>query len=205
MTKDIDLLQIKIEKARAELPEESRLSIDAIDWKTVILGMREEKGYSYTQLETLETETELLLCGLLNPEDYPKELEKRMNIPRPQVEVLVNEMNEKVFKKIREELVKNIERKKISGDNQSIESKEQPENLESREELLKHIENPDLLAEKELPAPSTGEKTPSILEQKLSGSFQTQKVETDHSLENISKPANTSYPKNADPYRLPPE
>ena len=72
----VDLLQIKIEKARAELSEESRQAIDAINWKNVIVGLRAEKGYSFTQLEDLELETELLLCGLLNPEDYPKELEK---------------------------------------------------------------------------------------------------------------------------------
>ena len=141
MDTPMDILKIKIDKARDVLPEESRRAIDAIDWKTVILAMRAEKGYSYTQLEDLETETELLLCGLINPEDYPKELEKRMGIPKPQVDVLVNEMNEKIFKKIREELVKNIERKKVpekSSDNSDVLN----ENIESREEMLKKIENP---------------------------------------------------------------
>ena len=204
MDKNMDLLQIKIEKARAELSEESRNAIDAIDWKNVILRMRAEKGYSFTQLEDLEIETELLLCGLLNPEDYPKELEKRMGIPKPKIDELVNEMNEKVFKRIREELVKNIERKKISEEKESGTSPDkglslgqgpnsrEEFNLESREEMLKHIENP--------------EKTPSILEQKLSGSFSFPKVETDHSLENITQNNNTgngttkNLPK-TDPYR----
>jgi hypothetical protein len=202
MNQDIDLLQIKIDKARAELSEESRRAIDAVDWKTTILGMRAEKGFSYEQLESLELETELVLCGLLDPEDYSKELEKRMGIQKPQADELVNEMNEKIFKKIREELVKNIERGKIQK-----ESTEQPLKNPVRIVSIKEkpTETPDLLAEKELPAPSAEEKIPSILTQKFSGSFQIPKVETDHSLNNMTKGSGeekTGLPK-VDPYRMP--
>ncbi len=218
MNTTVDLLQIKIEKARAELSEESRRAIDAVDWKTVILGMRTEKGYSYAQLEDLELETELLLCGLLNPEDYPKELEKRMAIPKAKVDELVNEMNEKIFKVIRENLVKNINNSKIS---ESKEVGEEP--MESREEMIKSIESPTIVrdiekptdtierleSEKELPAPTEEkkpeEKIPSILEQKLSGSFQIPKVETEHTLNNLSKDSESGETKlpQADPYRMP--
>jgi len=223
----MDILKIKIDKARDVLPEESRRAIDAIDWKTVILAMRAEKGYSYTQLEDLETETELLLCGLINPEDYPKELEKRMGIPKPQVDVLVNEMNEKIFKKIREELVKNIERKKVpekSSDNSDVLN----ENIESREEMLKKIENPpasntysiakagrELTAENELPAGDLEEQKGEPLEnsprvplgnplaQKLSGSFKIPAVETNHTLTNMTnlQQKEKTNPPKIDPYR----
>ncbi|MEK7089021.1 MAG: hypothetical protein AAB913_02740, partial [Patescibacteria group bacterium] len=104
--------------------------------------------------------------------------------------------------------------------------------FESREEILEKIENPDsikpitnyesLIKEKELPAgkeqkgqslensPKTvlGEKdkTPSILAQKLSGSFQIPMVQTEHTLNNISKDADNSAKSktgipNIDPYR----
>ncbi len=200
MENTVDLLQIKIEKARAELSEESRQAIDAIDWKNIIIRMRAEKGYSFTQIEDLELETELLLCGLLNPEDYPKELEKRMGIPKPKVDELVNELNEKIFGKIRAELVKNIERKKTSDFVPLIDKErgrgevnEKRSNFESRDELLEKIENP--------------EKTSSILSQKLSGTFSIPKVETDHSLNNMTKGSGeekTTLPK-VDPYREPTE
>jgi hypothetical protein len=204
METTIDLLQIKIEKAKAELPEESRQAIDAVDWKTTILGMRAEKGYSYTQLEDLELETELMLCGLINIEDYPKELEKRMNIPRSQIDELVNEMNKKVFSKIREELVKNIERKKVSGSSTSKTSPKTEEPLESREEMLKTIETPDLFAEKELPAPPKKEEIHPILSQKLSGSFQIPTVQTEHSINNMTKGSGEEKTKpRVDPYRMP--
>lgn len=78
----IDLLQIKIEQAKAQLPEDTQNAISAVDWKAVILGMRGKRGYSFEQLGDLEIETELLLCGLLNPENYSKELEKECGSPR---------------------------------------------------------------------------------------------------------------------------
>lgn len=224
MDNSIDILQIKIDQARLKMPKETLEAIDAVNWKATILALHTEKGYSFTELEDLEIETELLLCGLLEPEQYPKELEKRMNIPKAQVDVLVNEMNEKIFKKIREELVKNIERKKISENKevaQKINTSISDENgIESREELLKHIENPDLLNQKELSAGKTEEqkgellknspRVPlgnSILSQKLGGSFQIPKTETTHTLNNLSKNSEnekSTLPK-VDPYREPTE
>jgi len=113
MDTPLDMLQIKIERARDALSQETRKAIDSVDWRAYILGMREKKGYSFEQLEDLELETELLLCGLLNSENYPMELEERMKIPKSQVDLLVNEMNEFVFKKIKDELIKNSERREI--------------------------------------------------------------------------------------------
>ena len=146
MENTVDLLQIKINKAREELPKETIEAIDAVDWKSMIIKMREEKGYSFEQLENLEIETELLLCGLTNTENYPKELETRMNLPKAQIDELVNEMNEKVFIRIREELIKRIEKNKKTTEpkeNQEIEKENENYTLESREELLRHIENPE--------------------------------------------------------------
>src|SRR3989339_153420 len=100
-----DLLQIKIEKAKAELPEDTQNAINAVDWKAVIFSMREKRGYSFEQLGDLEIETELLLCGLLGPENYSKELEKRMRLSKAEVNDLVREMNDRVFAKIKENLI----------------------------------------------------------------------------------------------------
>ena len=66
MANVIDLLQIKIEKAKGELPEETLNAIAAVDWKAVILGMRESKGFNFEQLGDLELETELIRRSLNN-------------------------------------------------------------------------------------------------------------------------------------------
>ena len=196
---EIDLLQIKIEKAWEKLPAETRQAIDAVNWKMAILGMHQSKGYNFEQLGDLEIETELLLCGLLSVDNYPKELEKRMKIPKNQVDVLVNEMNELVFKKIREELIKNTEKNKENKISTPIPIK--TETIKKNDvEILKQAG----IEINETPHP--------ILAQKLSSSFQVPITKTEYSLPSVSH-TNTSTEKEEvfiptktlDPYRETPE
>lgn len=228
----VDILQIKIENAKAKLPVETSNAIAAVDWRAAVMELRTKKGYNFEQLGDLELETELLLCGLITPAEYPKELQTRMRISKAETDELVDEMNRQVFAKIKAELIKNAERKKIfQNKNDSVEIPK-PINVptqniginktdatvlqsagiqlvkpemntpipapntssavdvggESREDLLKKVENP----------------TPSILKEKIFGSVQTPIVKTEHTLDNISAPAKTPLPK-VDPYREIPE
>ncbi len=199
MDNNVDTMEIKVREARMKLPEETRRAIDAVDWREAIVGMREKKGYNFEQLGDLEIETELLLSGILSPADYSRELEARMNITKSEVDGLVKEMNELVFSKIREELIKNTEKRTMRVSPQTY--KEEPQN-----EILKAA------GIEILPAVIPDKKpTDAISAQKLSGSFQIPSAKTNHSdAGSLSKP-NTeqapakSYPKGADPYRLPPE
>ena len=219
MPDTVDLLQVKIDQAKAKLSEDTLEAIAAVPWQAEILKMRETKGYSFEQLNDLEIETELLLCGLVAPADYPKELENRMKINKAQANELVLEMNTLVFSKIKEELIKRTERKTTATSKNSEEKNDAqvlntagieivPEKLElgtaeqsteSREEVLKKVEKPE---------PTT---VPPILAQKLSVSFQIPSVKTEHFLENITKtpPPTPASPKVEkpliDPYRELPE
>ena len=194
-----DELQKKIEHARAELSEETKRAIDAVNWKSAILSIKEKKGYNLEQLQELETETELLLAGLINPENYPKELETRMKIQKAEAETLVNELNESIFKRIRDELIKNSENKnekkveakkdteifggagiEIMPEKINIPRKE--ETMEKSSEMLSEVENPELINKK-----IDAQKIQSIASQKLSGSFQIPAVKTEYTLNNLSK------------------
>jgi hypothetical protein len=219
----IDLLQIEIEKAKKNLPEDTVNAIAMVDWKAAILKMREKYGYSFEQLGDLELETELVLCGLLSPADYPKEVENRLKISSSRARELVNEMNDLVFKKIREELIKSTERKK------TFINKEK----EAHEELTKDLH---ILKEAGIEIAGEGNKLPvaekleisgkvldikepevrspaahPILAQKLSGFSQSEVVKTEHTLENITKTNTPTQPTikskipSIDPYREIPE
>ncbi len=207
MDNPVDLLREKISDAKKQLPEDARRAIEAIDWRSSILEIKEKRGYTIEQLGNLDTETELLLCGLLSPQDYPRELERRMKISGEQANELVKEMNEKVFSKIKEELIKNTEQK-----NKTSSKEEKPDILKSAGiEIVP--EKPEAK-----PAPTQTKEEPlPILAQKLSGFSKNEVVKTEHTLENITRntesPAKSSlpasaqnaYPPNSDPYRLPPE
>ncbi len=198
MDNTADLLQIKIEKAKAELPEDTQNAINAVNWKIVILSLREKKGYTFEQLGDLETETELLLCGLVSPENYSKELEKRMHLSKAEVNDLVREMNDRVFAKIKENLIKIVERKKTFA-KQSSANKTEAE----RDTQILSSAGIEIIPEKlELTTP---ENHP-ILAEKMSGFVKNEVKKTEHSLENITKSASASSTKPiVDPYREIPE
>ncbi|OGF03609.1 MAG: hypothetical protein A3H14_01685 [Candidatus Doudnabacteria bacterium RIFCSPLOWO2_12_FULL_49_8] len=185
----VDALQIKIAEAKKNLPEETRRAIDAVPWKTMLLGLKETKGYNFEQLGDLETETELLLCGLLSPEDYPKELSARMNIPRGKADELVEEMNKLVFSKIREELIK-----------QSTKTVFTPpiKQLNKNEASVFHSAGIKILEVPELPKPAGG-----IITQKLSGDFHLPSQKTEYSVPNVTKDEEKPVPQKptVDPYR----
>ncbi len=107
-----DILQIKIDEAKKLLTKESKEAIDAVNWKYVIEGMNDK--YTVEQIDNLTTETELLLCGILNPDEYESELEKRLLLSKNEVSDLLNELDRQIFKKIQSGLEKKIfEKEKV--------------------------------------------------------------------------------------------
>ncbi len=154
----VDLLQINIEKAKRNLPLETINAINAVDWKAAILGLRGKYGYTFEQLGDLELETELLLCGLVNSEDYPKELSKQMGISKSAADELVNEMNNVVFKRIRGELIKNTERKKIFANKSNFSPLLEGEGTGGGNSEFKSPPRSDL--DRSTPPPQGGEEIP---------------------------------------------
>ncbi len=109
MDKTTDILQIKIARAREAMSQESRNAVDSVSWRLILSGIN--KNYSQDQIETLQMETELLLCGLIKTEDFPKELETRMRLSHAEVLLLLAEMDKLIFKKIQEDLEKRLAQK----------------------------------------------------------------------------------------------
>jgi hypothetical protein len=216
-------LQIKIENAKKQLSDDTLNAIAAVAWQAKIIKMRETRGYTFEQLGDLELETELLLCGLVNPKDYPGELEKRMGISKASANELVEEMNKLVFSKIKEELVKSTERKKMfihpgaSATPQEGNHHDTETEKKSNTQILSNagIQILNGNEEKEtLPIPEklelNGNVVHPMLSQKMSGTFQMPIVKTEHTLNNLT-PSNTpnvapktDKPK-PDPYREIPE
>lgn len=200
MNNDIDLLQIKIERAKESLPKDVLSSINSVDWKTVIATMKDKNKYSISQLEDLELETELLLCGLISPEKYHDEVKKRMGISEMETQTLINEMNERVFKRIREDYIQRTSRMNPEPKTEKIPEKvgfvEKEKNTESVKKLDVHPEN-----EPQKEQNQNSEKIEHALASKiLTQTFKIESKNTDHSIGNTQK----QQPK-INPYREIPE
>jgi len=230
MDNTIKILEEKIQNAKNALPKEAIEAINSVDWKNVVVSMREKRKYRFEQIEILGTEVEKLLYGLLNPIDFSKDLEFKMHLSKTEVGSLINELNDVIFRKIREELTRRINENKMKTPTdtynpikEEITPKENevfknagveitpnvsenivPEKkIEGEAELLNKIEHPDLI-QKEISKPTTSSMT-SISLQKLTNSFKIPTVNTDHSENKVQKTetqptAKVSLP-NVDPYR----
>lgn len=208
---EIDALQIRIEKAKADLPQETLQAINAVDWRNALLEIKTKKGFSIEKLEDLELETELMLCGLSNPSNYEKEIRERLDLSPMEAKAIVNEMNDKVFKKIRDAFAKIMEEKnskiektenefKVSEtkedmgvlkqagieviDNQEIQK--DFVNKEEKGENLYGLDRANMLNEVEHPE-LIQKVTPTIAMQKLSSSFNIPTTKTEYSLDNMTK------------------
>jgi hypothetical protein len=229
MNDTIDLLQVKIEKAKMELAKETLQAINNVDWKNTILAMQESKKLNFEQTEDLLTETELLLCGLVTPENFPKEITTRLKIPQIKTDEIVNHLNEKVFKKIRQELIKIKELNQTISKEIPKEEKEEIVNttIKENEDFVLKNTGIDILPEEEkeevreenleekrdlmmenIEKPEeivTIPKTPNMLERKFTGSFYMPTTETAHTeLDKKEIFVKKPIPK-IDPYREIPE
>src|SRR3989344_2258471 len=96
----IDPLQIKIDAQKRKLPKVSQAALASFDWKKPLFEIGKKYGFRPDQLGDLETETELALVGLVPGERYVHEIKKHLNVSDLAAEQLVNDVNDKIFKKL---------------------------------------------------------------------------------------------------------
>ena len=212
-----------------KLPKEIQNIIKESNYQAMLYAIAKENNLNVEQMGSLEKTVTDLMVGTIHPEEFEDALESNLKLPLEKIRKLVNDVNEKIFLKIRESL--KLVNKPKSGEplieegveNQNKEATiltkagikmvepalptrtmdirtEKPQ--ESREEMLKKIEKPELAAEFK-----PTEKINPILSQKLLSSIKIPAVKTDHSLPNLqsSLQSDPSLKNKADPYREIPE
>jgi len=226
----------ELDERFSKLSNETKNAILESNYQTKIYEIGQKYNLTVFQMEILEKAIVDIIIGTTNPDKFEESLKQSLQLPDEKNREIVNEINEKILKEIREKF-KNTYKK-----NTETEEEAEDYTLESREEMLKHIENPEPVAKIKIPVLSdlkelpTGniEKTKikpekdspnispekenlipnkkdtySLLTQKLSGSFKIPSVETNHSLENITKNSNMNSGmikgSKVDPYREIPE
>lgn len=111
-TEEIKIDQ-KLDKRFEKLPQDIENIVEKSNYQTTLYAVAKEHNLTVIQMEALEKAVANLITGTIPPDEFENYLQKNLDLPREVVGEIVNEINEKIFKKIREELVKNTERQKI--------------------------------------------------------------------------------------------
>jgi len=155
----------KLDDRFSKLTEETKDAIEKSDYQTKIYEIGQKYNLTVYQIGILGEAVINVMLGITLPNKFEESL-KNLELPGEKITEIVNDINEKVFKKIREELVKNIGIKKVE------EIKQEPpiSPLSGGEEMRTSLDKGrkegfsenkiDLFAEKELPAGNIEQKPP---------------------------------------------
>ena len=211
------------------LPKELQDIIMSSGYQTSLVEIGKRHKLTIEQLGQLELETTLVMVGSTHPDMYVHEVEEILNIDPDLAQAIANDVNEKIMKPIREKLEEVYYRFEVEGAQEeptiptvtSIAPQENkvlqstgivveerkptpiaplPGTIESRDAILKKVENPSTPMTPSQPASD-------IFMQKLTGTFSMKKEESNHSLSamgDATKPTQTP-PMAKDSYREPVE
>ncbi len=98
-----------IQERIAQLPPYIKAALSNINWAPEILAIGKKHGLHVDDMGTLQTETVLVLVGLVHPNDFAKNLKQELHIPQDKIDAIVNDVNERILKTIRQALIDFIE------------------------------------------------------------------------------------------------
>ena len=116
-------LQQKIAEFYAKLPPKAQEIFYGMGWLETLRGISTRYGLNETQIQTIGTETMLVLLGLIHIEEYESILEKEIALPKDKMEVMMQEINTLILSPIRPELTE------VFNTNNTEESKDGSANL----------------------------------------------------------------------------
>lgn len=93
-----------IQEQMQRIPPEVREAIEKSDWERTIFNIGHEHKMHIDDIDTLSIETILTMIGLEHPKDYPENIQKAIGLKEEELMNLVDEVNERLFSKIREAL-----------------------------------------------------------------------------------------------------
>src|SRR3989344_8522569 len=97
-------LQEKIALYYSKLPPEAQAIFSKMEWLETLRTISVRHSLSDAQIQTLGTETTLILLGIIHFNEYEANLEKELGLPKESVVKILGEINEAVLKPIRPQL-----------------------------------------------------------------------------------------------------
>ena len=192
------------------LPEDLKDVIFGLEMNEIVEKIGRENQLNIEQIGDLANETGMVMLGVTHPNEFIGNLADRLEIDKEKARAIAQEINEQVFKKVRESLRKihNI-REGEEEENQGHQGNPLPQGValmaeQSREDILKEIEK-DHTKENNIPDIMKGDANP--FEEKMKEGVLLAPVEEKHYIEESAKTALLPEPEKPkkyqgfDPYR----
>ena len=197
------------------LPEDLKDAIFGLEMNEIVEKIGRENQLNIEQIGDLANETGMVMLGVTHPNEFIGNLADRLEVDKEKARAIAGEINEQIFKKVRESL------RKIHNMREGVEEEEQDkikvspfgnsqdETLKSehsREDILKEIEK-DHSQENLVPDIMKGDTNP--FEEKMKEGVLIAPVEEKHYIEESAKTALLPEPEKPkkyqgfDPYKEP--
>jgi len=196
-----------------DLPRNIQEAIVGSNYYGKLYGIAKENNLSVAQTGALEECTTDAVLGAITQGEFAESIKKRTGVPTEVSNKIANDISEKILKEIRGKIMTGGGEGRKIFESAGIHINGDAVINEVAKPKMAPLPRPDLklpeLSGKVTPAPlSPTPVNPNILNQKFSDTFKMNSIKTEHTPDNTSKTPSIpqkAYPKNADPYRLPPE
>lgn len=98
-------LQAKIAEYYAKLPTDAQVMFSKMEWLSKIQGISSRYNMTDTQIQTLGTETSLVMLGIIHPDEYEKILKTELAVPREIGIKIVDDINQEILQNWRDILI----------------------------------------------------------------------------------------------------
>ena len=180
------------------LPEDLKDAIFGLEMNEIVERIGRENQLNIEQIGDLANETGMVMLGVTHPNEFIANLAERLEVDKEKARAIAQEINEQVFKKVRDSLRK-IHNMREEGEERNVGhsvSNITDINI-NRSDILKEIEKDH---SKENTAPEIMKGSANPFEEKMKEGVLLAPVEEKHYTE--EKPKNY---KGVDPYREPVE
>lgn len=93
-------LQEKISLYYQKLPEETKVLFAGMSWIETLKEIDTKYSLSDEQIQTLGTETTILLLSIINPDDYEQTLRNELKLEEEKINQILKEVNDKIIKNV---------------------------------------------------------------------------------------------------------
>jgi len=212
----------EIQKKFESLPEDLKWAIIDANIDDNIIEIGQAENLNVRQMGQLSLETYMEIFGFTKPENLEDSIQKSLELPPEKIRTIVNAINNRILKKIREKMMassgvkipEEVSQDLVTNNDTDILNQHGieivPEKLElasgikpteSKEEILRKIERAKIIPVQQTftqtRTPKTEpkveiQKNNPMLSQKLAGSLKIPTTQTNHSLPNMQSSSSSS-------------